>query len=497
MTDRFNYPIWNMFQFDRQSGQPLHDQLFLQLSAAIAAGQIGRGTRLPPSRKMASELGISRTTVVHSYERLAAEGYLHQKVGVGTFVGFSLPEDFGLKSPDAGPPSAPRVALSRRGALAAQNGSVPMRFDKYDLSPGVPATDQFPYDTFAAISSRYWKSQRNGDLGYGDAGGLIALREQIAQYLGEARGVNCDARQVIIVGSSVQGLTMAAHLLLDAGDVVVVEDPGFVTEVNTLVANDLRPISVPIDGGGLDLDAAGAEVRQARMAVVTPVGQFPFGSVMGMERRQALLAWATRNEAWIFEDDFNSEIRWAGHPLPPLAALARHGKVIYAGSFNRILSPGFRLAYLVVPPDLVEPFAIAQQMLSFHVPLPIQRMVAEFMKGGYLATHLRRMRPIYEERAEVLTRCLLDEFGDAFEVRAVATGLYLTAVARRAIDDVAISKLALRRGLDVPALSTYCRSERILRGFVFGFGNTPPTRIPRCVETFARAVRDIEGDFDG
>lgn len=497
MADRFNYPIWNMFRLDRERSEPLHEQLFLQLSTAIVAGRIERGTRLPPSRKMASELGISRTTVVHVYDRLAAEGYLRQRIGTGTFVGISLPDDFQLKTRESGQASARRATPSERGHRMVKGGGIPMRLGYCDLSPGVPATDHFPFEAFASISNRYWKSRRSEDLGYGDPGGSMALRQQIALYLGEARGVLCEAEQVIVVGSSLQALTMTAQLLLDAGDVAVVEDPSFVTEIATLEASDIRPVSVPIDHGGLELDAANADAQQAKLVVVTPVGQFPFGSMMGMERRQMLLSWASRKNAWVFEDDFNSEIRWAGHPLPPLAALAPDSQVIYASSFNRVLSPGFRIAYMVVPPDLVDQFAVAQQALSFHVPVPIQQMVAEFMKSGLLATHLRRMRLVYEERAATLTRCLRERFYDVFDVPSIEAGLYLTALSRARIDDVSISNAALRRRLDVPALSPYCRSERKLTGFVFGFGNTPPHRISRSVAAFADAVHEIAADIGG
>ncbi len=492
MADRFNYPTWNILNFDRSSRQPLHDQLYLQLLSAIVTGQVVRGTRLPPSRKLATELGVSRNTVIHAYERLAAEGYLRHKVGAGTFVEESLPEDYQLRSATDGKADAVQATLSRRGEQVSRIG-VSMRLDQHDLSPGVPAIDQFPFDRFTAISNRYWKSLPAVDLGYGEPGGLKKLRQQISLYLGEARGVTCEPEQVIVLSGTLPGITLIAQLLLDPGDVAVLEDPSFITEVATLIANGVRPINVPIDRSGLDLARAGAEAQQARLIAVTPVGQFPFGSIMGMERRQALLSWAYERKAWIFEDDFNSEIRWGGQPLPPLAALDRRGQVIYASSFNRVLAPGIRLGYVVVPADLVDAFGAAQQALGYHVPTPLQHMVANFMESGDLAAHLRRMRLIYQERAELLAHCLREQFGDLFEVPDIQAGLYLTMFSRSDIDDVAISNAALRYKLDVPALSRYCRSDQVLRGFIYGFGNTPPARIPRCVKNFAKAVDAVAG----
>lgn len=489
MSKSFSYPVWNILHLERGVREPLQDQVFRQLRSAIATGQIERGARLPPSRMLAKELGIARNTVINIYDRLAAEGYLLHRIGAGTFIETVIPEDHQMKSGQQAPHRSSPMALSRRGqAILAMQ--VPWgRIDQFALSPGLPALDQFPFERFADLAARHWRSRTALDLGYGEGGGLRALKEQIALYLREARGVHCDPEQVIVVAHTLQSMTLVSQVLLDAGDAVLVEDPSYITELANLTAAGIRTISLPIDAEGLDLSAADATAQGARLAVATPVGQFPFGSTMSMSRRQALLDWAYANDAWIFEDDFNSEIRWSGAPLPPLAALDGRGHVIYTSSFNRVLAPGLRLGYLVVPHDLVDAFTMTQQVFSCHVPLPLQRVVADFMAQGHLASHMRRMRAVYRERAEVLTDCLRRELGALLEVPDVPAGLYLTAVAKQPLDDVAISNAALRHRLDVPPLSRYCLSGRILTGFVFGFGSTPASRIPHAVRRFAGLFR--------
>ena len=497
MSKSFSYPVWNILHLERGAREPLQGQIFHQLRTAITIGQIERGARLPPSRMLAKELGIARNTVTNIYDRLAAEGYLLHKVGAGTFVEAILPEDYQTKGGQQVSPRASPMAPSQRGqAILAMQ--VPWgRMDQFALSPGLPALDQFPFERFAELSAQHWRSRTTIDLGYGEGGGLHALKEQIALYLREARGVCCDAEQVIIVSHTLQALTLVTQVLLDSGDSALVEDPSYIAELANLRAAGIRPISVPIDAEGLDLSATDVTAERARLAVATPVGQFPFGSTMSMARRQALLDWAYANDAWIFEDDVNSEIRWSGVPLPPLASLDRRGHVIYTSSFNRVLAPGLRLGYLVVPHDLIDAFTMMQQAFSSHVPLPLQKTVADFMAQGHLASHMRRMRAIYRERAETLTEGLRRELGDWLEVPDVPAGLYLTAVAKEPVDDVAISNAALRLGLDVPPLSRYCVSGRVLAGFIFGFGNTPASRIPHVVRSFAALVRAGSGALPG
>jgi GntR family transcriptional regulator/MocR family aminotransferase len=246
---------------------------------------------------------------------------------------------------------------------------------------------------------------------------------------------------------------------------------------------------VPIDHGGLDIDSVDSESHGIRMAVVTPVEQWPFGCTMAPDRRTALLHWAAERKRWIFEDDFNSEIRWAGEAQASLHA-RKPSHVIYTSSLYRVLAPGLRLAYMIVPEPLVDAFALTQRIYSFYAPLLDQTLVADFMEQGRLASHLRRMRTIYRERAACLTQCLRERLGDRFDIPDVHAGLHLTIHARGPFDDVAVSQALLQKGLDCPPLSRYARADIKPAGLVLGFGNTSVRRIPLCVDILARTIRE-------
>jgi GntR family transcriptional regulator/MocR family aminotransferase len=489
VTRTYSYPAWNLHLVDRTSATPIHEQIRLRLQRAIVEGVASPGTRLPPSRTLAAELGVGRNTVVTAYELLAAEGYVRQRKGSGTFVADRLPDDYRARpSGTPGPASAKTMAFSARGREASRLGNFLDRTFGYDLSPLLPAVDSFPFEQFRRLSQEYWQRLPAEDLVYGEPGGLMKLRVQIAEYLRESRGMSCDADQIILCCSTLQAAGLAAMLLLEPGDGVIVEDPGHVNEIMMLRTLGVEPVSVRCDRSGLDLRTVPPAAEGARMVIVTPVGQFPLGSHMGANRTQAILDWAVRNDAWVLEDDYNSEYRWSGTALPPLAATGAGGHVLYTSSFHRALGPGFRLAYLVVPHDLIDGFLSAQQTCGFHAPLPVQDVVAEFMRRGLFARHLRRHRLIYQERAGILVECLSRRFAGTMDIPSIETGLHMATIMKVPLDDVAVSNAALRYNLDVPALSPFCLLAEPYHGFLIGFGNTPASRIPRSVANLARAI---------
>ncbi|MBZ9870334.1 PLP-dependent aminotransferase family protein [Mesorhizobium sp. BR1-1-9] len=486
----FNYPSWNRIAFDRNRGTPLNEQLFEQLRCWIRDGVVASGARLPPSRVMAEELGLSRSTVVLAYERLATEGYVARRMGAGTFVEHMLPEDHQPRSDPARAPASGSDVLSmpsRRGQALLDMDLPPERIATYDLSAGVPALNEFPYDEFAQIASRRWREHASAHTGYDYSHGTPLLGSRIATYLAEAKAIACRPEQIIIIGNTLQAAALASHVLLDSGDIVLVEDPSHIPEIATLEAFELKTIPVPLDHGGFDIEAAGEASLKAQMTVVSPAEQWPFGCTMTQARRQKLLDWAADQGAWIFEDDSNAEIRWSGEPQVTLYARDPR-RVIYTGSFNRMLAPGLRLAYLIVPVPLVRTFTLAQRIFSFYAPLLDQALVADFMDRGRLASHLRRMRTIYRERAVCLTQCLRAKLGDSFEVPDAHAGLHLTIHARGPFNDVAVSQALLQKGLDCPPLSRYARRETKPKGLVLGFGNTSVRRIPRCVDILAQTI---------
>lgn len=490
MAHKFNYPIWSALSLQRDSTVPLHEQVFEQVRQAIVGRQLAKGARLPPTRSLAVELNVSRSTIVLVYERLLSEGYVSGRVGAGTFIADILPEDTRPDAERAAPaPQAPPGQVSRRAQALLDLALPAERDSSFDLSPTVPALDQLPFDQFAKVSSQYWRSAPASDLGYGLTYGLPELQRQIASYLGEAHGLSCVPEQILVVSGTTQAFSLAGHVLADHGDRVIVEDPGYITRSSALMAGGLELVHVPIDQQGLDSSSFARYAPDARLVIASPTNQFPFGSTMPLERRLSLLQWADEREAWIIEYDFNNAFHFSGRALPPLAALDRRGRVVYVGNFNRAMSPALNLAYAVLPLDLVEAFARASQVFSFHAAAPMQGVVADLMASGQLASHMRRMGGRYRERAKLIVQCLQTLTGDSFALSEVGAGLHLSAIARAPLDDAAISQALLAHRIDVPCLSSYCTTAPARQGFVFGFGNTSAERIASAVERFSEELR--------
>lgn len=490
MNSAFNYPFWNALALARDGPEPLYDQIAGQLRAMVVAGAIPRGARLPPQRKLSDELDVSRSTIVLAYARLKNEGYAHGRTGAGTYIETDLPEDLHrrLDAPaPAGPPRQPRI-LARRGSALM---GLPLPSERelgYDLSPLLPALDELPFSDIRRSTAEYWGSEPWPQFSFSERLGLPALRQQIAKYLGEYEGVPCAAEQIAVVASTTQAFILLAQLLLDPGDGVIVEDPGYPTRVAALVANGARVLPHPVDHDGLCVDRFSAETETARMVIASPTNQFPYGSTMPMARRLALLAWARARDAWVIEYDYSSPIGINRQPLASLLSLDTDQRVIFIGNINRIFSPSLGLTYLVLPPDLVELFYRAKLVFSCYLPPPLQQMVADIMGRGVLARHVRRMRLLYRERAAILVGALHEALSDRLVIPEVTAGLHLTAHARGPLSDRAITDAARQRGIDVPALSRYRLQSQEATGFIFGFGNTAPERISPAVRRFAEVV---------
>jgi len=479
---------------DSSSPSALFRQLYDGLRTAILAGTLPPGTRLPASRGLARELGVSRNTVLNAYEQLLAEGYLEGRAGSGTFVPQSLPEDLLQvrkveKTHRAVRPV--RRSLSQRGELLAGTSvSVSRgRGQPRPFRPGVPAFDAFPFRIWNRLVARRWKRPTAELLGYGDPAGYGPLREALAAHLATARAVRCDPEQVILVNGSQQALDLTTRLLLDPGDVTWVEDPCYPGARGALQAAGARVVSVPVDGEGLDVAAGIARSPQARLVYVTPSHQYPLGVTMSLSRRLALLDWARRAGAWIVEDDYDSEFRYAGRPLAALQGLDRDGRVIYVGTFSKVLFPSLRLGYLVVPPDLAGPFAAACAVTDRHAPTPIQAVVADFIAEGHFVRHVRRMRTLYAERQAVLLRAARRELDGLLEVNANETGLHLIGWLADGEDDRAVSDAVLAAGVEAPALSAYHAVPPPRGGLLLGYAACEPRLIRDGVRRLAGALR--------
>lgn len=482
-------------RLDANTDEPLARQLFAQVRDAILHSQLHPGDRLPSTRAMAEELGVSRTTIVAAFEQLIAEGYLEGQVGSGTRVMHALPEEL-LRARDSkcacscASPSA--RTTSRRGRdIATMQPCCPppaQRSGSFAFRPGLPDINEFPFETWASILARSWRSasrhflaSRETDIDY------PSLQDAIARYLGRARGVCCRPQQVIIVSGSQQALDLAARVLIDAGDKVWIEDPGYVGGRNALLAAGAKLVPVPVDAEGLDVARGIRRSRKAKLAYVTPSHQYPLGVTMSLARRLELLEWAKASGAWIVEDDYDSEYRYAGWAPAPLQCLDASCRTIYIGTFSKVLLPSIRVGYLVIPEDLIDVFKAARTIVDRR-PNVEQIALAEFISEGHFARHVRRMRGLYQRRQQVLITALREELADKLEVMANDGGLHLVGWLRDGVDDQLASAAAAAEQVEAPALSA-CALEPLPRGgLLLGFGAVGERDIKAAVARVKRAL---------
>ncbi len=476
------------------SHEPMHRQLYRELREAVLSGRLAPGSRLPSTRSLAGELHVSRNTVMGAFDQLLAEGYLEGKVGSGTYVAQKLPEDLlhvHNRLPGS-PGAAPRdVVLSRRGAILASSPVIPPRPHRAPRAfrPGPGAYEQFPVRIWMRLLARRWRGPLRDMLAYGESAGYGPLREAIAAYARAARAVRCDASQVVVVSGSQQGLDLISRLLLDPGDPVWIEDPGYLGARGAMLGAGARLSPVPVDGEGLMVSAGLARQPEARMVYVTPSHQFPLGVTMSLARRLALLEWVRRSGAWVVEDDYDSEFRYAGRPIAALQGLDFTGRVIYLGTLSKVLFPSLRLGYLILPPDLVEPFSSARALLDRHSPLIDQAVLADFIAEGHFAQHVRRMRALYQHRHDTFIEAAQKELEGLIEVEPQDAGMHLVGWLPEGVDDAAASRRAIEHGVEAPPLSAYALERQPRGGLLLGFTATGTREIREGVRRLAQALQ--------
>ena len=483
---------------DGDSKVPLYRQLYENLRQAILTGQLAPGTRLPSTREVAAELQLSRNTVMNAFEQLLAEGYVEGHVGSGTFVSQALPDE--LLTARAGVrrafrPRRGRRSVSRRGELLATtpvraccpavSGVVPFR-------TGTPALDAFTFDVWHKITARHWRRPQRDLLGYGDPAGHRPLREAIAAYLGAARAVRCRPEQVIVVAGTQQAVDLVARVLLDPGDSVWVEDYGYLAARGALTAAEARLVPVPVDEEGIDVSAGARVCADARLAYVSPSHQYPLGVTLSLGRRLALLEWASRTGAWVVEDDYDSEFRYAGRPLAAMQGLDTTGRVIYLGTFSKVLFPSLRMGYMVVPEDMVEAFTAARALIGWCSPVIDQSIVADFIGEGHFARHIRRMRALYAERQRAVVAAARRELAGLLEVGAAAAGMHLTGWLPEGVDDAAASRAAVAGGVQTQPLSAFALERHYRRGgLLLGYAAYNEREIREGVRKLGAILRDV------
>jgi GntR family transcriptional regulator/MocR family aminotransferase len=474
---------------------PLHRQIYDELRRGVLEGRLRPGSQLPSSRKLAADLGVSRSTVVAAYAQLVTEGYLASSLRGATRVG-DRPPEAALTAEAGRRPDAPSVgspALSRRAGATSSSWPV---YDVVASAPArafrtsVPALDVFPMDVWGRLAARRWRSASPAALAYGDSAGLPALREAIANYLTRARAVRCTAADVIVTAGSQSALDLAARVLIDPGDAVWMEDPGYFGAAGALAANGARLVPVPVDAEGLDVDAGRRLAPKARLAFVTPARQLPLGVTMSAARRAALLDWAAETSSWILEDDYDSEFRYATRPLAPLQSLDRHGAVIFMGTFSKVMFPALRLGYLIVPPAAAAAFTTARLYVDFCPPYLTQATMADFITGGHFERHIRRMRGIYQSRRALLVRLLEHHFGGDVAVDAPDAGMNLILWLPEQVSDHAAAAAAGAAGLDALPISRFS-IRRVRPGLLLGFSGIREPDLRHGAARLARALRPL------
>jgi GntR family transcriptional regulator/MocR family aminotransferase len=482
-----------LIRLDPHARGTLQQQIYDGIRRAILEGIATPGAKLRSSRDLALDLNVSRTTTLLAYDQLIAEGYLSARRGSGTFVSHELPDDLARATPMGRRPTDRHPPLSRRGlALAA----VPRTSQRVNIAPrpfrlGTPALDLFPMRVWSRLVHRRLATTALRDLDYGPYAGLEALRVAIADYVQSARGTRCDADQILIIAGTKPGLDLITRLLLDPGDAAWMEEPGFPGARGSLLAAGARIVPVPVDSEGLDVDTGIKRAPDARVAYVTPSHQFPLGFPMSLARRLELLKWARRARAWIVEDDYDSEFRYGTHAVPCLHGLDVDGRVIYIGSFSKTLFPSLRLGFAIVPKGMLDTFVGGRQSLDHHPPTLDQAVLADFMTGGHLERHLRRMRNAYRERLEAVIDAADRHCDGALTIRPVCTGLHVVADILDADADL-VWREAAAREVEVMPLSAYYMGRphdaQDANALVLGFGSLTPDAVMKGMERLAAAI---------
>ena len=437
---------------DPTSSEPIYRQLYARFRAAIANGSLKPGERVPAARALAKELGLARGTVDCAYSLLSSEGYLHARGQAGTVVAQGI-------SSNPEPITAPGTASP---ALRQQPQILPFQM-------GLPALDVFPRKTWAQISARCVRSATVEDMALPPAQGLEALRIAIASYLQVARGISCAPSQVFITTGYRDSLSLISHALLEPGDRVLVEDPGYPPTRQLLGHLGIEAVATAVDQDGICLPRTMDD--RFRAAVVTPAHQSPLCVSLTLPRRQQLLAWASRQQAWIVEDDYDGEYRYISRPLPALKSLDRDGRVIYSGTFSKVLFPGIRLAYLVVPEAQIGRFESISQIFRGGCPQLTQAIVASFMAQGHFARHIQRMRKLYGERRALTVRGLNNVLGEHVSIDANPGGMHLIMHLKGSQSDTALVQRMRQHGLFAEALSEWSQQHTPQSALLLGFAN--------------------------
>jgi len=468
----------------RKASQPIHQQIYDAYRRAILDRSLRSGQRVPSTRTLATELGISRIPLLQAYGQLLAEGYFESRVGAGTVVSKSLPDQSMLVEPrrvqnTARVRRSPRP-VSKRSLLLSSTDTAAWQRGWGAFGVSQVAFDQFPFQIWNGLVKRHCREVYAESLDYGCPMGSRELREAVADYIRTARGVRCEANQVMIVSGSQQALEIATRVLLDPGSPVWMEEPGYRFARSVFTVNGCRIVPVAVDDEGLNVAEGIRRRPDARAALVTPSHQYPLGVTMSASRRLQLLDWAEGSGAWIIEDDYDSEYRYENLPIASLQGLDSNARVLYIGTFSKVLFPSLRIGYIVLPPDLVDRFLLMRRAMDISPADFYQSVLADFIREGHFSRHIRRMRLLYAERNRALIDNIRNQLGDDVDIAGGHAGTHL-CVTVKGIDDSELAARAARQRLWlVPLSSSYLRRPG-RQGFILGFGSTGVEQIPGAV----------------
>jgi len=484
---------------DATTAAPLNRRLYLSLRGAVLSGRITAGLQLPSTRDLARDLNLSRNTVMSAMNQLTAEGYLTARQGSGTFVSDTLPELRPLSpamrkrkplevASAAG--ESPRELSQRGNLLTAQSGSA--NFEVQPFAPGEIEFAEFPIQLWQKLQAKYWRSLDRDLLDYGQEGGYMPLRAAIAAYLSLSRSVRVTPEQVLITSGTQQSLDLTARLLTDHGDEAWVENPCYWGARRALQAAGLKLKPIDVDAEGMAPTAADWQQGKPRLIYVTPSHQYPLGHVMSLQRRRALLQFAAQQRCWIFEDDYDSEFRFGGRPFASLQGLDEHAQVLYSGTFSKVMYPGIRLGYLVVPADLLPAFNTGLYDLYRPGQLMLQAALTDFITEGHLNTLIRRLRVAYQARRDELARRIQRCLGDRVQISGQESGLHLCLLFNpdcADVDDEAIARAADAQGMTVRPLSRYYLGQPRQHGLILGYAYVPTERVPPWAQKLCQLIR--------
>ncbi|MDQ6787979.1 MAG: PLP-dependent aminotransferase family protein [Acidobacteriota bacterium] len=483
---------------------PMHRQIYEKMRQAILSGEIPAKSRIPSSRFLAAQLGVSRMTVVNAYDQLFAEGYLEGKIGAGTFVAGELPEEL-LQTPKIHAVKTAAFSrelnLSRQGIQMARDLDDVLREHSANrfvpFQNGLTAIDSFPFDTWARIAARLNRHAPVPTLVNGDLAGFYPLRQAIAAHLKSARGVTCEPEQVIITAGAQQALALTAAAFLEPNDEVWIEDPGYTSARSLFALSRTKLIPVPVDKDGLNFKAVQESSKNPKLIYVTPSHQYPLGVTMSVTRRLSLIETARETGAWIIEDDYDSEYRYSGHPIASLQGLDQNGRVLYVGTFSKTIFPSLKLGCLVVPPDLVDVFAAARTLNGAHSPLIEQAVLAEFIAEGHFARHVRRMRTLYEVRQKILIEEVQRNLKGLLEMKADDAGMHLVGWLPNNFDDQEAAQKAAELDVRVSPISDHSINKYPRSGLVFGYAAFDEKQIrsgvAKLTEVLTKMVQNQNG----